>query len=137
MGYDPKARVGVVVLSNMLRGTMDEIGPYLLNAGNPLSKMAPLAYPEFTLDTRVFDRYVGTYQFEPNELITVSREEGHFYAQLTGQRKLEVFAEGERKFFYKAVDAQLTFEVDSRGTSTQITLHQNGRDHVAKRLNAR
>src|SRR6185295_6122673 len=90
MGFDPEARVGVVVLSNMLRATMDEIGPHLLNARNPLSKMGPLARPEITLDTKIFDRYVGTYEFEANELITVSRDDGHFYAQLTGQRKLEV-----------------------------------------------
>jgi len=134
MGYDPKARVGVVVLSNMLRAAMDEIGPHLLNASNPLSKMGPLAHPEITLDPKIFDRYVGTYQFDPNESVTVSRDEGHFYAQLTGQRKLEVFAETNRKFFYKVVDAELEFEVDSRGAATQVTLHQNGRNHIAKRL---
>jgi len=134
MGYDPKARVGVVVLSNMLRAAMDEIGPHLLNASNPLSKMGPLAHPEITLDPKTFDRYVGTYQFDPNESVTVSRDEGHFYAQLTGQRKLEVFAETNRKFFYKVVDAELEFEVDSRGAATQVTLHQNGRNHIAKRL---
>jgi CubicO group peptidase (beta-lactamase class C family) len=134
MGLDPQARVGVVVLSNMLRATMDEIGPHLLNARNPLSKMGPVAHPEITLDTKIFDRYVGTYEFGTNERITVSRDVGHFYAQLTGQRKLEVFAETDRKFFYKVVDAELIFDVDPQGAATQITLHQNGRDHIAKRL---
>jgi CubicO group peptidase (beta-lactamase class C family) len=134
MGYDPKARVGVVVLSNMLRPVMDEIGPHLLNPSYPLSKMGPLAHPEITLDTKVFDRYVGTYQFDTKELIAISRDEGHFYAQLTGQRKLEVFAETARKFFYKVLDAELTFNMDDQDVATQVTLHQNGRDHIAKRL---
>jgi D-alanyl-D-alanine-carboxypeptidase/D-alanyl-D-alanine-endopeptidase len=134
MGYDPKARVGVVVLSNMLRAAIDEIGPHLLNASYPLSKIGPLAHPEITLDPKVFDRYVGTYQFDPNESITMSRDGEHFYAQLTGQRKLEVFADTDRKFFYKAVDAELEFEVHSQAAATQVTLHQNGRDHIAKRL---
>jgi hypothetical protein len=48
--------------------------------------------------------------------------------------KLEVFPESERKFFLKAVDAQLTFDVDAQGAATQVTLHQNGRDTVAKRM---
>ncbi len=61
--------------------------------------MRPLAYPEITLDTKVFDRYVGTYQFDTKERIAISREEGHFYAQLTEQRKLEVFAETDWKLF--------------------------------------
>jgi len=134
MGYDPKARVGVVVLSNMLRPVMDEIGPHLLNPSYPLSKMGPLAYPEITLDTKVFARYVGTYQFDTKELIVISRDEGHFYAQLTGQRKLEVFAETATKFFYKVVDAELTFNMDEQDVATQVTLHQNGRDHIAKRI---
>jgi CubicO group peptidase (beta-lactamase class C family) len=134
MGYDPKARVGVVVLSNMLQPVMDEIGPHLLNPSYPLSKMGPLAHPEVTLDTKVFDRYVGTYQFDTKELIAISRDEGHFYAQLTGQRKLEVFAETASKFFYKVVDAELTFNVDEHDVAIQVTLHQNGRDHIAKRL---
>jgi D-alanyl-D-alanine-carboxypeptidase/D-alanyl-D-alanine-endopeptidase len=134
MGYDPKARVGVVVLSNVLQPVVDEIGPHLLNPSYPLSKMGPLAHPEITLDTKVFDRYVGTYQFDTKELIVISREEGHFYAQLTGQRKLEVFAETARTFFYKAVDAELTFDVGGQEAATQVTLHQNGRDHIAKRL---
>jgi hypothetical protein len=134
MGYDPKARVGVVVLSNMLRPVMDEIGPHLLNPSYPLSKMAPLAHTEIALDTKVFDRYVGTYQFDTKEVITISRDEGHFYAQLTGQRKLEVFPETAGKFFYKAVDADLTFKMDEQDVATQVTLHQNGQDHIAKRL---
>ena len=135
MGYDPKARVGVVVLSNMLRAAMDEIGPHVLNSSNPLSQMRPLAYPEIALDTKVFDRYVGSYQFDPAETIMVSRDGDRFYAQLTGQGKLEIFAETERRFFYKVVDAKLTFDVDPQGASTQVTIHQNGRDSVAKRLN--
>jgi CubicO group peptidase (beta-lactamase class C family) len=134
MGYDPKARVGVVVLSNMLRPAMDEIGPHLLNASYPLSKMRALAHPEITMDPKSFDRYVGTYRFDAKELVTVSRDGGHFYAQLTGQRKLEVFPETDRRFFYKAVDAELEFEADSQGAATQVTLHQNGRDFVAKRV---
>lgn len=127
MGYDPKARVGVVVLSNTLRAVMDEIGPHLLNSSYPLSEMRPAAYREVAVDPEIFERYVGTYDFDAKESVTISQDSGRFYAQLTGQRKLEIFAETARKFFYKAVDAQLTFDAD------QVTLHQNGREHIAKR----
>jgi hypothetical protein len=106
---------------------MDEIGPHLLNSSYPLSQMRPTAYHEVAVDPKIFDRYVGTYDFDAKESVTISQEAGRSYAQLTGQRKLEIFAETEREFFYKAVDAQLTFDAD------QVTLHQNGRDHIAKR----
>jgi len=40
----------------------------------------------------------------------------------------------EREFFYKVVDAQITFETDSSGRATSLTLHQNGADMPAKRV---
>ena len=45
-----------------------------------------------------------------------------------------MFAESERRFFLKVVDAQLIFDVDEQGLAKQVTLYQNGRDRVAKRL---
>ena len=136
MGYDPKARIGVVVLSNIsTTGGPDDIGRHLLNASYPLQKAnPPTERKEITLDPHIFDRYVGTYQLSPYTLLTMSQDGNRFYTQLTGQPKFEVFAESERRFFLKVVDAQLTFDVDSQGAATQVTLHQNGRDIVAKRL---
>jgi CubicO group peptidase (beta-lactamase class C family) len=136
MGYDPKARVGVVVLANISTPAgEDDIGRHLLNASYPLLKVQPPAeHQQITLDTKTFDRYVGQYRLAPNAVMTISRDGDRFYGQLTGQPKLEVFPESERKFFLKAVDAQLTFDVDAQGAATQVTLHQNGRDIVAKRM---
>jgi CubicO group peptidase (beta-lactamase class C family) len=137
MGYDPKARVGVVVLANISRPQgEDDIGRHLLNASYPLLKIeAPTDRKQITVDTKIFDRYVGQYQLGPNAILTMSRDGDRFYTQLTGQPKFEVFAESERKFFLQVVDAQLTFDVDAQGAATQVTLHQNGRDIVAKRMN--
>jgi CubicO group peptidase (beta-lactamase class C family) len=41
IGFDPKARVGVVVLSNIQMPFVDDIGPHLLNRKYPLSKGSP------------------------------------------------------------------------------------------------
>jgi serine-type D-Ala-D-Ala carboxypeptidase/endopeptidase len=59
---------------------------------------------------------------------SVTREGPHLFAQLPGQPKFEVFAESERDYFLKVVDAQVTFETDSRGRATAVALHQLGRD---------
>jgi D-alanyl-D-alanine-carboxypeptidase/D-alanyl-D-alanine-endopeptidase len=136
MGYDPKARAGVVVLANISTPAgQDDIGRHLLNAAYPLTKVEkPVERQEITLDPKIFDRYVGTYQLAPNLLMTVSREGARFYTQVTGQPKVEVFAESEHKFFLKVVDAQLTFDGDAQGAAAGLTLHQNGRDIPARRL---
>ena len=139
MGYDPKTRAGVVVLTNVSTGGgPDDIGQHLLDSSYPLRKVnPPVERKEMAIDPNIFDRYVGTYRIGPYELITVSRAAERFYAQLPGQPKFLVFAETDRDFFFKMLDAQLTFEVDrgdQQGVAARVTIHQNGRDRVAKRL---
>jgi CubicO group peptidase (beta-lactamase class C family) len=136
MGYDPKRRAGIVVLANIStpEGT-DDIGRHLLDASYPLLKIEPLKeHKEITLDTKIFDKYVGSYQLAPNAIMTFSREGDRLFTQLTGQPKFPVFPESDKKFFLKVVDAQITFDTDAQGKATQATLHQNGRDAVAPRL---
>jgi serine-type D-Ala-D-Ala carboxypeptidase/endopeptidase len=132
MGFDPKARIGVVVLSNTFTTVgVDDIGRHLLDAGVPL---APPAKPhkQVEVDPKVFDRYVGTYALTPNMIFTITRDGDHLFAQLTGQPKAEIVPEGERDYFYKMVDAQITFVTDNTGRATELILHQNGRDLHAK-----
>jgi hypothetical protein len=54
--------------------------------------------------------------------------------QLTGQPAFEMFAESEKEYFLKVVDAQLTFETDAQGRATTVVLHQLGRDQRAPRV---
>ena len=136
MGYDPKSRAGVVVLENIASTAgPDDIGRHLLDASYPLQKVEPIKeHVQVTANTKVFDNYVGSYELAPNAILTVSRTGDELFTQLTGQPKVQVFPEGERKFFLKVVDAQLTFDTDAQGKATQVVLHQNGRDITAKRL---
>src|SRR5437016_11299581 len=67
------------------------------------------ARQEIKLDPKVFDAYAGQYELTPEFIITISREGDRFFAEATGQSKVEIFAESETKFFLKVVDAQLTF----------------------------
>ena len=56
------------------------------------------------------------------------------FAQLTSQPKFEIFAESEKDFFLKVVDAQITFETGEGRSRTAAILHQNGRDQRAVRV---
>src|SRR6266508_973596 len=108
IGYDPAARTGVVVLSNAGTPTgPDDIGRHLLDPASPLLALTPPStHTEIKMDPGAFDRFAGRYQFAPAITLTLSREEAHFFAQLTGQPRFEIFASGEREFFLKVVDAQ-------------------------------
>jgi hypothetical protein len=94
----------------------------------------PVAPKEVAVDPKTFDGFVGRYQLLPAVVLTITREEGRFFAQLTGQPALEIFASSERDYFLKVVDAQITFEVGTEGRATAAVLHQNGRDQRATRI---
>ena len=56
----------------------------------------------------------------------MKREGKYLQAQLTGQQFIEMYPESDTKFFYKAIDAQLEFKLDSGGGAESVTLFQNG-----------
>lgn len=91
-------------------------------------------HKEIPLDPAVLDRYVGRYQMTPTFILSVTREESHLYVQATGQPKFEIFAEGEKEFFLKDVDAQITFTAGQQGKATGLVLHQNGALQAAIRV---
>ena len=134
IGFDPKARKGVVVLSNSTND-IDDIGRHLLESQYPLAKVeAPKEYKAIKLEAKILDAYVGDYQLAPNFVITISREGDQLFAQATGQGKLELFAETETDFFFKVVDAQVTFVKGDKGQVTSMVLHQNGVDQRATKI---
>ena len=141
LAFDPAARTGVVVLANA--GTIagpDDIGRHLLDPKSPLLATGspalgqPKSRTPITISHEVFDRYVGRYQLAPAILFTITRDGDRFMAQLTGQPSAEIFAETEKDFFYKVVDAQLTFETDAQGKAVALVLHQNGVNQRAARI---
>jgi D-alanyl-D-alanine-carboxypeptidase/D-alanyl-D-alanine-endopeptidase len=134
MGLDPKARVGVVLLSNAETSAgVDDIGRHLLDPSVPLLT-PPKEHKQVTVDPKLFDGYIGRYQLAPNFIITITRDGDHLFEQATGQPKFEIFPEGDRDYFLKVVDAQITFVADGKGHATELVLHQNGRDAHGNRI---
>ncbi len=70
----------------------------------------------------------------PTEILTVTREGRRLFVQLTGQLRLEVTAENGNTFAVNGIDAHITFAADGNGHPGHLVLDQNGRKHVAKRV---
>lgn len=79
----------------------------------------------------VFDTRVGRYQLAPNFVLTLSREGDRYFAEATGQPKLEIFPASETTFFARAVEAEVRFD---GADSSYLVLHQNGQQIKARRL---
>jgi D-alanyl-D-alanine-carboxypeptidase/D-alanyl-D-alanine-endopeptidase len=131
IGFDPAKNVGVVVLTNSAHGA-DDIGFHLVNPGMPLAE-APVERVEVKVSREILDTYVGEYELAREFIIVVTRKGRKLFAQATGQEKFQVFAESETKFFYKVVDAQISFVDDDSGEIASLILHQNGAEQPAKK----
>lgn len=115
----------VVVLSNNQAGNAGQIARSLAGILFGEKIDLPGERKAISLDTKVLDRYVGTYQVGPMT-ITVTNENGHLMATPKGQPKAELFAATETKFFLKVVDAEITFTLGADGKATGMQLDQGG-----------
>jgi len=66
--------------------------------------------------------------------MTITREENRLFAQLTGQPKFEIFPKSETEFFWKVVNAQVTFVKDKSGKVTKAIHEQSGQKFDAPRM---
>jgi hypothetical protein len=135
IGFTKDRRHAVVVLANS-ENDVDDIGQYLLGDRDDVEDFeAPTSHQLAKVDPKIYDSYAGVYKFQwVDATITVTREDDRLFARLTGQDRYEVFPESETDFFYKVLDAQLTFEKDGSGAVTDVILHQNGRDQTVTRV---
>ncbi len=99
------------------------------------AEMAPpvIHQVDTTVTAETLARYVGRYDYGPAVLI-VTLEDGHLYAQLTGQGKAEIFPSSETEFFWKIVDASVAFQLDAEGRCIGAKHTQNGQTSDVKRL---
>ena len=133
VGYDPKERIGVVVLSNVSTpiGVFD-IGAHLLDPNWPLANLEPPKQrTDVAIDSRLLDHYTGRYQVTPALILEITREGDRLFAQAVVQAmsgpKFELFAESETKFFAKVSDKQIAFETDAEGRAMGLVLYASGR----------
>jgi serine-type D-Ala-D-Ala carboxypeptidase/endopeptidase len=134
IGYSPRSGVGIVALSNAsTEFGADDIGLHLLDARFPLE--IPEGSPrESVVSAKLLDGYVGHYQMTPTFIFSVTREGDQLFVQATGQLRSAVYSKTETEFFYKVIDAQISFQADPQGQTTGLVIHQGGRDQTAKRI---
>ncbi len=122
IGFVPKNRTGVVVLSNSAN-TIDDIGVHILDKDTPLRHL----HREVEVKPGEFDSYIGRYAVSETFALNVTRDGNHLYIQGTGQPRAELFSEGDGQFFLRVVDGEVTFQTDSSGRARSLSLTQGGK----------
>ena len=107
---------------------------HLLGANVPIDLHIPKPHKEVAINPALLDHYVGRYFFSESDIMTITREGDRLFYEETGQPELELFAEGDRDFFIKEVDAQVTFESTGGEAASAAVWHQAGQDQRGERL---
>ena len=131
VGFSSKSRRAGILLSNAADYSANtRAGMHLINTAYALPKLRR----EVPIDPAVLATYAGRYEISPKFILTVRPDGGRLYIQATAQPEFEAYAESETEFFYRVVDAQISFARPEGGMAPSLTLHQNGKDMPGKRL---
>jgi beta-lactamase regulating signal transducer with metallopeptidase domain len=103
----------------------------------PAAMLTPAPASAFKVDSAVFDRYAGYYNFEQNAwIILISREGNRYFVRPDAEEKTEIFPVSEREYFSKVNDLRYTFEPGVDGAGVSLRLHTRSRDIVGQRMDS-
>ena len=91
----------------------------------------PAARQAVNIGNAAFDTRIGRYELAPGFVLALSREGERYYAQATGQPKLEIYPASETVFFARDIEAEVHF---AGADSSHLVLHQNGQQIRAPKL---
>jgi CubicO group peptidase (beta-lactamase class C family) len=138
LGVVPQRQVGVVVLANKETGRITQLGELVMRAAlgqdvQPLPPYKPIPpRKEIAVDPAILVKYAGVYQLPAGLDLTISVEDGKLMLH-TGQPKVQLFAESPTEFFFKVLDAQVTFVPDQDGNVTKLIIGNSGQRVEAAR----
>ncbi len=136
----PDQKATIVVLTNALPSppgkSPSEILALAARSAFSDEMAANTPKADTTINPATYPDYVGHYDYKTG-IQEVTTENGHLYAQLTGQSKFEIFPSGRDSFFFKVVAAEMDFDRDASGVVNAVTHTQNGMTFTAPKINAK
>jgi CubicO group peptidase (beta-lactamase class C family) len=149
--YFDKAGSGMLIMTNSSNGESiyqelletllaDTFTPIEWESFTPYTaqppRVAAVGTREIALAPAVLQNYVGRYEAQPGEVLTISAEDGRLYLQENDGPRVELFASGQRQFFAKTFDLQVEFVVDAHGHAASLTSQAlaKGISFAAKRV---
>lgn len=100
----------------------------------PPTALPPRPRSAIALSASALAPYTGTYELDEARQLEVTIRDGALFGGSTGGRTLRLWPETPRDFFFREVDATLTFVRDPGGAVTGLVVHQFGRDRFAGKL---
>jgi serine-type D-Ala-D-Ala carboxypeptidase/endopeptidase len=124
VAWDPKRRVGIVVLSNSVISVGD-VARHLLRPTLPLAKPTTTNQTEISVDSLTLSGYVGRYEAEGGPFL-VALEGDFLTIELPpswGLPRLRLRAAGPQEFFTAELPVRITFQSDSGGRTSSVLIY--------------
>ncbi len=127
-------KTAVVLLANTATGEVDRLAEDIIRMILG-AEVEPRSFDKpVVVSPEVMEKYAGKYELVPGIIFTVTVKDDKLMVGLTGQPTFQVYARSKSEWFYKVVEATLTFEVNDNGECDSLELFQNGVRQKAKRI---
>src|SRR5262249_55883960 len=130
---------GAAVMTNGDRGTqlaMEVIRSIAHEYGWP--DFQPTEKVVATVDPKVYESYVGDYEFKINPTLTitltVSTEGGKLFVQQNGGAKGEWLPSSDTEYFSLTSGSTFYFSRDDHGRASELTILQDGEKYIGKKI---
>jgi hypothetical protein len=135
MGFNPASHVAVVALADAAGGEgLDDIARRVLDPAQPVNLKIPIVHHEIALPEAALDRVLGTYEFAPDDKISVARATTGLLIS-AGPSQLIIYPEAPDRFFARVADLQFDFTLPpGGGPPTALVLHQDGQAFTYRRV---
>jgi CubicO group peptidase (beta-lactamase class C family) len=81
------------------------------------------------------DAIIGRYDMSDGTTLTITRENGRVFMEITGRKKFEILPKSDRTFFVNSGEAEATFVRNANGQVVKVILKQGGERIDAPKLN--
>lgn len=134
ISMDLERKQKIIILSNKGFLDVDSIKNNLKEIISGKNISLPTKRKEIKISSEKYDQYIGTYQFNINQNIVILKDGSNLFAQFIGQGRTAIYPESENKFFFKKIDAEITFYRDGKDEIQSLELLQNGKNTTALKI---
>jgi hypothetical protein len=141
LAYYPEQKCSVAVLTNAMPAN-PELNPGLIARSiankvlEDVFKSVPPPQVDPSIKPSAFPEYIGKYDYV-QAVMEITVENNHIYSTITDQQTLELLPMGKDQFFWKDLEAEITFMRNDKGEITAAMHSQNGKSFLATKITER
>jgi CubicO group peptidase (beta-lactamase class C family) len=138
--YYPDQRCSVIVLTNAMPPASDLTPQPIARAiANRILEDALKSVPppqvDKTIQPKLFPEYIGKYNYsDVQAVMEITVEKDRIFATISGQAPMEILPMAKDQFFWKDVDAEVSFSRNEKGEITSALHSQNGMTIFAPKI---